>query len=359
MLGGWPVSRHRPVTARRGVSRQGQKQDQKAREGDGMSMQSKTVGRAGVVALLMAITVSCATSSDDIKEKDPGNVGRYDAPPGGIDRPRTGVPPFEPAQGSSKELTEVAADQLSTLATNCERFDVIERAQLQQLLKEQGLEGIVKPDELAQSGKVRGVDYLLIGKVTNLRVKAEKQNRGFGFGNVGLPGGGSLGGFDFSRKDSIITAECGVDLRLVDATSGKVDAAQHSDFTRTDTVGAFGVEILGANAESGADLKLDEDNKGLILRYALDDALRKMLPKVDKALMARTKQMKAAAATAAAASAPAEGPAASAAPAGATAAPAAPAAPAPDATLKKFCPSCGGALAAGAKFCGGCGAKLE
>jgi curli biogenesis system outer membrane secretion channel CsgG len=314
----------------------------------------------GVVAVVVvAVGIEgCATSSESAsKQQLTAHVGRYDAPPAGLIRPRTGVPAFESVgRGSTAELNDVAADQLTTLATNSERFDVIERAQLTQLLKEQGLEGIVKPDELAQSGKVRGVDFLLLGKVSNLRVKAEQARRDFGLGKIPIPGaaGGAAGLFDFTRQDSTITAECGVDIRLVDATSGSVAAAQHSDYTRTDTIGAFGVEIIGAGAGADADLQLDEDNKGLILRLALDDALREMLPKVDRALIARSREIKKAEAAAAAAAAPA--PAVTPAPAAAESGAPAPAEPA---AAKKFCSGCGTALAAGVKFCAGCGTKVE
>lgn len=327
------------------------------------SLRGAVVG-FGLLGLAFAAG-GCATSSETAgKQTLTADVGRYSPPPAGIDRPRTGVPPFETTgAGSSKELNGIAADQLTTLAVNSERFDVIERAQLEQLLREQGLEGIVKPDELAQSGKVRGVDFLLIGKVSNLRVKAEAAKRGFGLANLHLPGGGALGAFDFQRKDSTIKAECGVDLRLVDATSGQVAAAQHSDYTRTDSIGAFGVTILGVGAQADADLQIDEDNKGLILRLALDDAIREMLPKIDRFLLARGREKKA---SAAATSPPAE----TTTPAGA--APAAPPAAVPAGAsgeeiktapgaevAKKFCGNCGGQLAAGAKFCPGCGNKVE
>lgn len=296
----------------------------------------------GLSLFAVALAGGCASSSESAgKQTLTADVGRYSAPPAGIDKPRTGVPPFESTgSGSSAELNKIAADQLSTLAVNSERFDVIERAQLEQLLKEQGLQGVVRPDELAQAGKVRGVDFLLLGKVSNLRVKAEQSSRGFGLGNISLPGGGGVGAFDFKKKDSTITAECGVDLRLVDATSGKVEAAQHSDYKRTDTIGAFGVEVLGVGAEADANLKIDEDNKGLILRLALDDALREMLPKVDKALLARAREKKAAVPEAASATAD-------------------PGAATPGAQGAKFCSNCGGQLAAGAKFCAGCGNKVE
>ena len=304
--------------------------------------------------------MGCASSSESAGEqKLTANVGRYDDPPQGIDKPRVGVPLFEiTGEGTSKGLEKIAGDQLTTLASKSKRFKVIERAQLTQNLKEQGLEGIVDPTELAKSGKIRGADFLLFGKVSNLRVKAEKVNRGFGFGDIQIPGGGRLGGFDFNRKDSTIKAECGVDIRLVNSTTGEVAVAETSDYTRTDTIGAFGVKILGAGANADADLKIDDDNKGLILRLALDSAMRKMMPELDEFLVERTKEMKAKGlpptpdVPAPAVSAPS-----------AAAAPSTPAAPAvadpPKEAAAKFCGKCGEKLAADAKFCGKCGTKTE
>jgi len=189
-----------------------------------------------------------------------------------------------PLAGSREALNDVAADIATTLAVNTMRFDVIERAQLDQLLREQKLEGIVKPGELAQQGQVRGVDYLLIGKITNLRVKRSATRRGFGLSRVDLPWGGGAGAVDYRKEDIRITTECGVDIRLVNPSSGSVAVAHFSDYNRTDTAKAIGLEILGASAEAEAELEITEDDKGKILRLALDDALRKMLPKVDNYL---------------------------------------------------------------------------
>src|SRR5690606_34233722 len=159
-----------------------------------------------------------------------------------------------------------------------ERFRVIERAQLQKLLDEQNLEGIVKPGEMARPAQVRGVDYLLIGKVTNLRVKKEDQSRGFGLGRVG----GSLvniGAADVQKKNVRISTESGVDIRLVAPSSGEVVVSNFSEYSRTDAASAMGVDILGASAKADANIDISEDDKGKILRLALDDAVRKSLPK--------------------------------------------------------------------------------
>jgi len=282
----------------------------------------------------------CASSSDSVQAVGhTAQVGIYSPPPPGIARASVGVPPFG-TKGRTAELSDVAADQLTTLLVNTDRLDVIERAQLEQLLKEQDLAGIVKAGELAQQGEVRGVDYLALGKVTHFRVKPEKSRRNFGLGKLPIPGTrGALGAFDFTKTDSQITAEVGVDIRLVDPTSGKIVIAKHKDFARTDSIGAFGVEVLGVGASADADVKLDEDNKGLILRLALDGAVRDMLPLIDRELrsLAKTRKKEGAAVT-------------SAAPGGQAASGVAP-------TTSAVCGNCGNELAAGAKFCAGCGTK--
>lgn len=243
---------------------------------------------SNVDLLFLALLAPACASTSESAQRDPltENVGVYYAPPAGILRPRIGVPRFKvTGEGGGASLDELAADQLTTLAFQSDRFEVIERAQLEQLLDEQDLEGIVKAGEMTHPAQVRGVDYLFLGKVTNLRIKAEKSSSGFGLAKIAGFGGG-VGAFDFRRKDSKITAECGVDLRLVDPETGSLMAAHFGEFKRTDTIGAFGIEVLGFHAGADADLQIDEDNRGKILRLALDDALRKMLPRIDRELIA-------------------------------------------------------------------------
>ena len=217
------------------------------------------------------------------------HVGRYSPPPPGLVPVRAGVPAFEidRRSGAAESMNEVAADILTTLATNTGRFRMIERAQLRQLTDEQGLEGVVRYDEVAEMGQVRGVDYLILGKVTNLRVQASKDKGGFGLGTVRFPGGGGFGGFDIDSSKSQIDVECGVDLRLVDTETGEIVAADFSEYNRTDSVANFGVSVLGVSGGSNTELQVDEDDQGRILRLALDEALRKMLPRIDQVIEKR------------------------------------------------------------------------
>lgn len=234
----------------------------------------------------------CATTGESAEADSlTAHVGMYPPPPPSLQMVRVGVPPFQDvrkgqkARASMQNLGAIAADQLTTLAVNTGRFDVIERAQLEQLLKEQGLEGIVDPREMARAGKVRGVDYLILGKVTNFRVQAAKSRTGLGIAQLGLGKLGGVGAFDLKKSNSRITVECGVDLRLVDPSTGSTLAAQFGEYKKTNTLSAFGIQILGINATADGQLRVDEDNQGKILRLALDHALRRMLPMIDRRLL--------------------------------------------------------------------------
>jgi curli biogenesis system outer membrane secretion channel CsgG len=329
---------------------------------------SGTFGGKWAVAGLMSLAVAagfgsgCASSKESAgRDTLTENVGRYDAPPSGVAKPRVGVPPFNVKTGQGfgggNDLNDLAADQMTTLLDASERFSVIERTQLTKLLDEQNLEGIVTPGEMAKPAQVRGVDYLLLGKVTNLRVKKEEKSRGFGLAQVG--GLFNAGGADAKTKDVVITTEAGVDIRLVDPTTGEVLLSNFSEYKKTDSASAFGLDILGASAEADANMTIDEDDKGKILRLALDDALRKSMPKLDKFLKSGKVKSSGGSAAATPPSTPAApaAPAVPAAPAINSAVPAAPAAPA--VAAKKFCPHCGKEVVGGAKFCAACGGKVE
>jgi curli biogenesis system outer membrane secretion channel CsgG len=261
-------------------------------------MSRKGIIRACCISTLAGamLLVGCSSTSTESANRDKltEHVGVYPPGPSISQRPRVGVPSFsvkgDAVRGSSADaLNDIAADQATTLLTNSDRFMMIERTQLEKLLDEQNLEGIVKPGELAKPGQVRGVDYLLIGRVTNLRVKTVRNNKGFGLGQIGGGVLGSAGLGDYKAEEVTITTDCGVDLRLVDPTTGEIMMASQSEYQKSDTASSMGVDILGANAEAGSDIQIDDDNKGKILRLAIDDAIRKALPKIDRVLVSKSK----------------------------------------------------------------------
>ena len=251
-------------------------------------------GWLGTAALMHSgcATISETAKSDTITEQ----VGAYTPAPTNLWRPKVGVPAFKVVSTSAgsevaesrRILATIAAEQLTTLAVKSDRFKVYERAQLDQLLVEQRLTNVVSEGTLAKQGKIRGVDYLLLGQVTNFRVKAAKS--GGGVGGIGALfrgfGARDVPDFDFKNKSSKITPECGVDLRLVDPQTGRAVAAESYDFKKTDKINAIGISVQGVHAESDGELTVSQDDNGKILRLALDGALRKMLPSIDKELLA-------------------------------------------------------------------------
>ncbi len=311
------------------------------------------LGLFGAAAVAAMVTGCASTGESAAADRLTQHVGQYPPPPRGVERPKIGVPAFQvqTAPGSVRrgqrpqEMEFVAADQMSTLLHMTRRFDVIERAQLDQLLHEQDLEGIVRADQLARAGQVEGVDYLLIGRVTNFRVRQDQTERGVDVGGLtrAIPGLDRRPGWGrgrertgFEQRESRIITECGVDIRIVDPTTGRVVAQNFGEFTRTDSASALGVSVLGVGGRAGANVEIDQDDAGKILRLAFDEALRRMMPEIDQLLVER-KAPEAATAVreAVAAETPAEAPA-----------------------RAGFCAQCGGALAQGARFCGGCGAAV-
>src|SRR5258706_7956250 len=123
---------------------------------------------------LACILAGCGTSTSETVTRDKmPDVGNYPPPPAGsTTRLRAGVVEF--TDKTNAHVADSAGEQLETLAVSSKRFNLIDRIAMKTLVKEQSLEGIVDPSELAKSGKIRGVDYLFIGSVTNFSLKTEK-----------------------------------------------------------------------------------------------------------------------------------------------------------------------------------------
>lgn len=288
------------------------------------------------LALGAVLLVGCGTTTSETYSRDQmPDVGTYPVAPAGVKKVRVAAVDFEDKTG--ERVGDQAAEQMTSLLLRCpDRFNVIERSQLKNLLREQGLEGVVDPSELARPGKVRGVDYLVYGSVTNLRVKMVRQQTGFDVAKIAPRIPGAL---EIDTSKTVVHVQCDVDVKMVNTTTGEIVAGDFGAVNREDVASAWGMKILSIGGSAKNELHLDKDSYGRILRRALDDAFRKMLPRIDDKLSR------------------------------------------PQAALcpkckvemepgKKFCTKCGtsvepqkckcGAeIEAGAKFCGNCGAKVE
>lgn len=323
-----------------------------------------------LTAGVLALGAGCANTGETAsRDKLTADVGNYPPPPASNPTPRAAVPPFLEVSapgnfsGDKMELSRAAADQLSTLMNETRRFEMVERAQLQQLLAEQNMEGIVLPEQMARAGKVLGAQYLVVGKVTNFRIKQEATETGISAGGLGGLLGNRFGGGDtgYNKKNVQIKTQLGVDLRLVDSTNGTTLVSKFSEFDRTDSADSLGISVMGISGQNNAEISVTTDDAGRVLRLAFDDAIRKMLPELDAKLAkaprtaatpVKTDPQPTVAAPQATVATPAT-------PAAAPAAPAASPAASPAVSSNRFCGQCGGPIAAGVKFCPNDGKPVE
>ncbi|HHL71793.1 MAG TPA: hypothetical protein ENJ29_04700 [Bacteroidetes bacterium] len=106
------------------------------------------------------------------------------------------------------------ADMLITELVKSGKYTVIERTQIEQVMKEQmlGMTGAVTPETAAKAGKLLGVDIAVIGSVTE-----------FGHSKGGV--GGRLKGIGLGVKSQKATVA--MDVRLVNTTTGEILAAEN------------------------------------------------------------------------------------------------------------------------------------
>lgn len=232
------------------------------------------------LAFALALTAGCGTSTkEEVTRDSMPEVGNYGPPPAGHTPVRAAVMEFQDKTG--QRVGEQAGEQFETLAHRSKRFNLIDRMQLKTLLKEQGLEGIVDPAELAKPGKIRGVGYMFLGTITNYRAMTERTKTGGGILDSAL---GKVAPLNIDTSKTVINVEVGVDIKLVNTTTGEIVAKDFGEVKQSLTAKAWGVRVLGIGGDAKNNVQLDKDSHGKILRWALDESYKKMLPDIDDKL---------------------------------------------------------------------------
>lgn len=206
--------------------------------------------------------------------------GRYTAAPVDAPRPRVGVPAPQVQVLSGADETDRpiqdAGDQLFWIAQRAERFNLVDRTRLAEMMSQQGHSGMLRPGALVRQGTIEGIDYLLLCSIDNLSVAGEPP-----------PTKASVAGVEnllhIDKPKPKITATCRVELRLVNPADGTSPAAVEDDFSRTSSPEAIGLSFATPEAAAGQ-LHLSDEQIGKVLRIVIDDAMRKMLPDVDAAI---------------------------------------------------------------------------
>ena len=121
--------------------------------------------------------------------------------------------------GTNVDVGKGITDLLITGLVNNGTFSVFERQALDKLMTEQNFSNSNRadPSTAAKLGKMAGVDYIIIGAITQFGNETKKQNIGGGGGNWH---GVGVGGFGHSNSK----AEVGISARIVNVNTGEIVA---------------------------------------------------------------------------------------------------------------------------------------
>jgi curli biogenesis system outer membrane secretion channel CsgG len=143
------------------------------------------------------------------------------------------------------QIGDGLADMLTTSLFHSNRFIVLERQQLGEVLQEQDLAaaGRIKPGTEAPIGQIEGAELLVTGAVTEFEPNAGGVGAGVVFGGlpIALGGGGKR-------------AHIAIDLRVIDAKTSRILSATTVEGTATDIGGLAGFQIGGGSSELGIGL---------------------------------------------------------------------------------------------------------
>jgi len=169
------------------------------------------------------------TSGQDSPSIDEVQNEAYNGP-----KARVAVSRFTDKSGGgwySWQIGEGMADQMATALFNSNRYIVLERQQLGDVLAEQdlGASGRVKTETAAAIGEIEGAELLITGAVTEFQGNAS--------GSQGSLGGlvdGTLGNLLGAVSGGYSDAHMAIDVRVIDTKTSRIVAATSVEGTATD-----------------------------------------------------------------------------------------------------------------------------
>jgi curli biogenesis system outer membrane secretion channel CsgG len=180
---------------------------------------------------------------------------------GADNRYRVAVLPFDDGSiqsrwwGSNWDVGKGVADELVTELLNTNKFRLVEREQINKILREQdlGSTGRIDPASAAKIGKILGVHYLIMGRVTEFSTDSKG-------GTVIIP----HNNFGINIRSN--TARVAIEARLVDAASAEIVSSVTGTGEKKQTnlglVVNWNVIALGSN-------EFKKTNLGIALRDAV------------------------------------------------------------------------------------------
>lgn len=170
---------------------------------------------------------------------------------------RIAVVNFEDKARYGHSIGQGIADMLVTKLVESNQYLVVERNELDAILKEQGLgqSGLVTQQSAAKVGQLLGVEMMVTGSVSEFGEKKSKVGGGIG----------SFGGFNLGVATK--TARVAVDIRLVNTGTGEIVAAKSADGEDSST-GLDNVGIEDVNFHNST--TWDNTQLGIASRIAIE-----------------------------------------------------------------------------------------
>jgi curli biogenesis system outer membrane secretion channel CsgG len=188
------------------------------------------------------IQPKATVTSPDGKSIDEAQQEAYDGP-----KARVAVSRFTDKTGKgwwTGAIGDGMADMMTTALFHTNRYIVLERQALGDVLKEQDLGGAgrIKKGTEAPIGEIEGAELLIAGAVTEF----EGAQSGGGGGIGGIGGFGTAGRILGGIAGGIKNAHMAIDVRVIDAKTSRVVAAASVEGKATDF--ALGGALAGAGA---------------------------------------------------------------------------------------------------------------
>lgn len=201
-----------------------------------------------IVSMLMLCLISFVQTSKAQNQK--------------VGKKRIAVFLFEDKSGGNqrwygnKGVGEGVTDMITTELVKSGKYTVIEREQLDALLKEQdlGQSGIVCKQSAAQVGKVLGVELAVFGFVTEFGYKKGDSGMRVGGANIGL------------GKQTAVAA---LDLRIVNTSTGEIVAAESVRKSKNGISGGLKVKKFAVNNQQ----TFNETLVGKVCRSAVEEVV--------------------------------------------------------------------------------------
>ncbi|MFQ5754107.1 MAG: CsgG/HfaB family protein, partial [bacterium] len=158
---------------------------------------------------------------------------------------------------NNKGVGQGVSDMLTTELVKSGRYRVIERQELDQILKEQdlGASGVVTPQSAAEIGKVLGVELAVMGAVTE-------------FGYKKSDTGGRIKGFGLGVQSQ--SATVALDCRMVNTTTAEIISAENVRKEKS----SKGIKINTRKIDFKSQKAFDESLVGKAAREAVQGVIK-------------------------------------------------------------------------------------